>query len=114
VVPEYPQPPYHLETKDPTMTWIQTIPPAEAGPELRRCYEAVFALYPPEYGREVPAVRRPDGSADSITAAHSLIPEALRHALSAYGVLLAPDLPLSRRQHEMIATVVSALNRCFY
>jgi AhpD family alkylhydroperoxidase len=25
-----------------------------------------------------------------------------------------PALPLSRRQHETIATVVSALNDCFY
>jgi hypothetical protein len=63
---------------------------------------------------EVPAVQRPEGGADSITAAHSLIPQALRHAMSAYGVLLDPQLPLTRRQHEMIATVVSALNRCFY
>ncbi len=96
------------------MTWIQTVPPTEAGFDLRRCYEAVYALYPPEYGAEVPAVRRPDGAADSIVAAHSLIPEALRHAMSAFGVLLSPELPLSRRQHEMIATLVSALNRCFY
>lgn len=96
------------------MTWIRVIPPAEAGPELRACYEAVYALYPPEYGADVPAVRRADGTADSIVASHSLIPQALRHALSAYAMLLAPDLPLSRRQHEMIATVVSALNRCFY
>jgi hypothetical protein len=96
------------------MTWIKTVPPAEAGPELRRCYEEVYALYPPEYAGEVPAVARPDGTADSIVAAHSLIPQALRHAMSAYGELLDPGLPLSRRQHEMIATVVSALNRCFY
>ena len=97
-----------------TMTWIQTIPPAEAAPELRRCYEAVYALYPPEYMNEVPALQSPDGGADSITAAHSLIPQALWHALSAYAVLLSPELPLSRRQHEMIATVVSVHNRCFY
>jgi hypothetical protein len=96
------------------MTWIKTIPPAEASPELRACYEATYALYPPEYQIEVPAVQRPDGGADSIVAAHSLIPQALRHAMSAFGVLLGPDLPLTRRQHEMIATLVSALNRCFY
>ena len=47
-------------------------------------------------------------------ASHSLIPQALRHAMSTFGVLLSPDLPLTRRQHEMIATVVSALNRCVY
>jgi hypothetical protein len=96
------------------MTWIKTVPPAEADALLRQCYEAVYALYPPEYRVEVPEVRRPDGGADSVVASHSLIPEVLRHAFSAYGALLSPDLPLSRRQHEMIATVVSALNRCFY
>jgi hypothetical protein len=96
------------------MTWIKTVSPAQANPELKSCYEAVYALYPPEYQIEVGAIRRPDGSVDSIVAAHSLIPQALRHALSAYGVLLAPDLPLQRRHHEMIATLVSALNRCFY
>jgi hypothetical protein len=96
------------------MTWIKTIPPAQADPELKQCYQEVYALYPPEYVEEVPAVRRSDGSADSITAAHSLIPQTLRHAMSAFGVLLSPDLPLTRRQHEMITTVVSALNRCFY
>lgn len=96
------------------MTWIKTIPPAEADPKLRRCYEEVYAQYPPEYMTEVAALRRADGGADSITAAHSLIPQALRHAMSAYAALLSPDLPLSRRQHEMIATVVSAHNRCYY
>ena len=96
------------------MTWIKTVPPAQADGQLKSSYEAVYALYPPEYGMEVAAVQRPDGTADSIVAAHSLIPQALRHALSAYGVLLAADLPLQRRHHEMIATVVSALNRCFY
>jgi hypothetical protein len=96
------------------MTWIKTISPSEADQELQACYEAVYRLYPPEYHAEVAAVVRPDGGADSIVASHSLIPNALRHAMSAYAVLLADDLPLSRRQHEMIATVVSALNRCFY
>jgi hypothetical protein len=96
------------------MTWIKTVPPERSDLHLKRCYEAVYALYPPEYAGEVPSVRRADGTADSITAAHSLIPDAMRHALSIYGVLLSPDLPLTRRQHEMIATVVSALNHCFY
>jgi hypothetical protein len=96
------------------VTWIKTIPPAQADSELRRCYVDVYALHPPEYAQPVAATSRPDGSTDSITKAHSLIPQAMRHAMSAYGVLLAPDLPLTRRQHEMIATVVSSLNRCFY
>ena len=96
------------------MTWIQTTPAAEASGDLKKCYEAVYGLYPPEYMQEIPALQRPNGSPDSITAAHSLIPQAMLHAMSAHGVLLDPMLPLTRRQHEMIATVVSALNRCFY
>jgi hypothetical protein len=96
------------------MTWIQTTPRDTAGPDLKRCYEAIYGLYPLEYRDDVPSLRRPDGTIDSITAAHSLIPEAMRHAMSAFAVLLDPALPLTRRQHEMICTVVSALNRCFY
>jgi hypothetical protein len=96
------------------MTWIPIVPPAEADDELRRCYESIYALYPAEYQGTVESLRRPDGGSDSIVAAHSLIPEALRHGMSTLAVLLGPDLPLTRRQHEMIATVVSALNSCFY
>jgi hypothetical protein len=96
------------------MTWIHTIPPGQAPADLKAIYESIFALYPPEYRQEVPALVRPDGTSDSISAAHSLIPGAMRHAMSTYGVLLSPDLPLSRRQHEMIAAAVSVTNRCFY
>ena len=96
------------------MTWIQTIRPDEGDADLKKCYEAIYALYPPEYRDEVASLVRPDGTSESVTAAHSLIPEAMRHAMSAFGALLAADLPLSRRQHEMIAAVVSVQNRCFY
>jgi hypothetical protein len=96
------------------MTWIRTIPSEHAQGELKNAYEAVYALYPDEYRRDVPAAARPDGGSDSVVASLSLIPEGMRHAMSAFGVLLAPELPLSRRQHEMIATLVSALNSCFY
>ena len=96
------------------MTWIPVIPPQDAQGDLQKAYQDVYALYPPEYRGEVDAVKKPDGASDSIVAAHSLIPRALLHSMSAYGAMLSPDLPLSRRQHEMIATVVSALNGCFY
>ena len=96
------------------MTWIRIIPPQDADPRLQRHYEEVRALYPAEYHGDVPSLVKPDGSVDSIVAAHSLIPEALRHSFSAHAALLSADLPLTRRQHEMIATVVSALNSCFY
>jgi len=96
------------------MTWIRTIAPTEASTDLQNCYQAVYRLYPAVYMTEVPALQKPEGGTDSITAAHSLIPQAMVHAMSAYAVLLYPQLPLTRRRHEMIATVVSSLNRCFY
>jgi hypothetical protein len=104
----------HSKGRGTSVTWIKIVPPAEAEPPLRRCYEQIFALYPPEYASDAPSLLNADGSTDSISAAHSLIPDAMRHVMSAFGVLLSPDLPLSRRQHEMIATLVSALNSCFY
>jgi hypothetical protein len=96
------------------MTWIKTVPPEQADADLRRVYEAVRALYPAEYRDAVASLLRPDGGSDSVVAAHSLIPEAMRHLMSGLAVLLRPDLPLTRRQHEMIASVVSVHNRCFY
>ena len=93
------------------MTWIPIIPQENAEGDLRRAYQDVYALYPADYAVSVSC----DGAlADSVVAAHSLIPQALRHSMSAFGVLLSAELPLTRRQHEMIATVVSALNGCFY
>ncbi len=96
------------------MPWIETIPRDAADPELREIYERIYALYPASYRDAVPALVNPDGTEDSIIAAHSLIPQAMLHIGSALGVLYQPDLPLTRRQQEMIAAVVSAQNRCFY
>ena len=96
------------------MPWIKTTSIEQAGPELRAVYEAIYSLYPREYAEKVPAVTRPDGSTDSITAAHSLIPEAMRHMMSGLAMMYQPHLPLSRAQQEMIAAVVSVQNQCFY
>jgi alkylhydroperoxidase family enzyme len=93
------------------MTWIRTIPPDEGDESLRRAVEAQSSLYPAEYA--VP-VHPTGGGTSEIVASHSLIPEALHHAFATFGALMSPELPLSRRRHEMIATVVSALNRCHY
>ena len=95
------------------MTWLSTTPYEKADPALRQVYERLRALYPADYAEDVPAVTR-DGKSDSVVAAHSLIPEAMWHMMAGYAELLRPDLPLSRRQQEMIATVVSAQNGCFY
>ncbi len=94
------------------MTWIKTIPISEADEKLRKAIEAEKALYPKEYA--TPVHPAPGGGASDIVASHTLIPDALYHAFATFGVLMSPDLPLSRRQHEMIATMVSVTNRCVY
>ncbi len=93
------------------MTWIKTVPLADADDALTHALERQRALYPPEYG--TPVFPAGDGTS-GIVASHSLIPDALYHAFATFGVLMSPDLPLTRRQHEMITTVVSATNRCQY
>ena len=91
------------------MAWIKTIPFTEARGALREALDAQQRLYPEQYARE-PG----DDGAASIVATHTLIPDALYHAFATFGVLMSPSLPLTRRQHEMITTRVSALNRCHY
>jgi hypothetical protein len=90
------------------MTWIRTIPMEDADEALRRLMEAQRAMYPKEYGSPV----SPGG--DSIVASHTLMPQALYHIFGAFGAMMSPELPLNRAQHEMIATMVSVVNRCFY
>jgi hypothetical protein len=94
------------------MTWIKTIPLDGGDDAVRKAREMQHDLYPIEYATPVHAV--PEGQASGIVASHSLIPDALYHAFATFGVLMSPDLPLARRQHEMIATMVSETNRCHY
>lgn len=93
------------------MTWIKTVPLSAADERLRKALEEQQKLYPAEY--RVPVHPTEDGSA-GIVASHTLIPEALYHAFGTFGALMSPDLPLQRRHHEMIATMVSVTNRCVY
>jgi hypothetical protein len=93
------------------MTWIKTLRMDE-DPLVKRAIEEERKLYPAEYRTPARAVDR--GEENSITASHSLIPDALYHSFSTLGVLLSPDLPLKRHQHELITTVVSLTNRCHY
>ena len=94
------------------MTWIKTVPIAEAGEDLLKALADERALYPVEYA--TPVHPGPDGGPSGIVASHTLIPSALFHAFATFGSLMSPKLPLSRRQHEMIATMVSLTNRCVY
>ena len=94
------------------MTWIRTIPPSEEDEKLRQALDAQRAHYPREYA--TPVQPTADGDTSGIVASHSLIPDALYHAFATFGVLMSPELPLTRRQHEMITTLVSVTNRCRY
>jgi uncharacterized peroxidase-related enzyme len=93
------------------MTWIKTVSVTEDD-EVRKASESQRHLYPIEYATPVHPTL--DGESAGIVQSHSLIPTALFHAFATFGSLMSPDLPLERRQHEMIATMVSVTNRCFY
>jgi hypothetical protein len=92
------------------MTWIKVVP-FDQDEALMRARAAQQKLYPIEYAEPT---HPHHGQTEGIVASHSLIPEAMFHSFAAFGSLMAPDLPLTRRQHEMITTVVSATNRCQY
>ena len=93
------------------MAWIKTIPFAEADENLQKILMETRMKYPQEYATPV---EKASSINESIVDSHTLIPEALYHAFSTFGVLMSPELPLQRRQHEMIATMVSVTNDCFY
>jgi hypothetical protein len=93
------------------MTWIKTIPYDEADEKLKRILDETRRSYPKEYAAGNPPSIPVD---ESIVDSHTLIPDALHHAFRAFSAMMAPELPLERRQHEMIATMVSLTNDCFY
>lgn len=98
------------------MTWISTVPPTPERPDLLAAIQIAMAGYPAEYQTQNRSDRQlpPMVMNDSIVASHSLIPKALQHVFAGFAAMMDPALPLTRRQHEMIATCVSALNRCVY
>ncbi len=83
---------------------------------MREAMRAQRPLYPAAYGGSPESAQHLPQAVlgESIVASHSLIPEALKHAFSTFGALMSPELPLSRREHELIAATVSSLNACFY
>lgn len=93
------------------MTWIET---RKIDDERLREALSCMAGYPPEYSTPVSAVC--DGTDDGakIVLAHSLIPKVLHHAFAGFAEMMSPELPLARRDHEMIAATVSSLNDCLY
>jgi hypothetical protein len=93
------------------MTWIKTIR-MEDDERVRNTVLEQRKLYPMEYATPVSIVDH--GFENSIVGSHTLFPEVMFHSFRAFGAMMSPDLPLRREQHEMIATMVSVTNRCFY
>ncbi len=81
------------------MSWLPSVPPEEARGRLQAVYEA--------------AVKRA-GRVFQIVRAMSLSPETLRASMELYGQVITGTKSLSRRQREMLAVVVSRVNRCHY
>jgi len=81
------------------MAWVKTISEHEATGTLKETYESM---------------RQRSGAVPNIMQSLSLKPEMLSAVSRLFmtGTFGASDL--SRVQEEMIATVVSALNRCHY
>lgn len=57
---------------------------------------------------------RRTGKVDNILKVHSLHPETLRAHADLYHTVMHAPSGLTRAEREMIAVVVSALNRCHY
>lgn len=93
------------------MAWIKTIKFEEADEKLQKILSETRTAYPQEYATPVESASSIN---ESIVDSHTLIPDALYHAFSTFSALMSPELPLARRQHEMIATMVSVTNECFY
>ena len=81
------------------MTWIETVAEDDAQGELKSIYDA--------QGQQAGAVA-------NILKVHSLSPAILEAHLRLYSAVMHAPGPLSRRQREMIAIVVSVMNECHY
>ncbi len=81
------------------MSWIRLIRPGQATGALKELYDA--------------AIRRA-GRVFQILQVQSPNPRALETSLELYKALMHGHSPLSRRQRELIAVVVSRANDCHY
>jgi uncharacterized peroxidase-related enzyme len=81
------------------MTWIKTIEEGEATGTVRAFYEGV---------------KKQMGMVPNIIKSLSLKPEAMRATFSLANAITFGASNLTRAQEEMIATAVSAKNRCRY
>jgi len=88
------------------MAWLTTVPQAQAAGALAEVYAAMDSRPMP------PVYRAPHGDAAGIIRAHSLDPELLRRTFTVSGALATTRLPWADR--ELLASVTSRTNQCFY
>jgi uncharacterized peroxidase-related enzyme len=81
------------------MAWIRVIDESEAEGKLKAYYAEI---------------RQARGKVANIMKVHSLQPDAMLAHLNFYKTIMFGPSGLSRRQRELLATVVSALNQCTY
>ena len=99
-----------MGSKDEPQAFIRMIGIREADGTLREVYGRVRAA---TAGR--PAVYdTPSGDAPHIVKCHSLDPEGLRLAFTMSGAVHWGPLSLPWAKREMINTVTSGANNCFY
>lgn len=81
------------------MAWIRTIQEGEAEGALKALYEGL---------------QKQRGVVPNIMKVFSLHPEAMRATIQMFQALMYGPASLGRARREMIALVVSAINRCHY
>jgi alkylhydroperoxidase family enzyme len=81
------------------MSWIKTVGNDEAQGRLKALYDA--------------AIQRA-GRVYNIVRIMGLSPATLEASMALYRAAMFGPSPLSRAQRELLATVVSAENECFY
>ena len=88
------------------MEWLKTVPSPQATGALAEAYAA-------SDNRPMPPVYRPShGGAPGSIRAHSLDPALLRVTFDVSGALATTSLPWPNR--ELLASVTSRTNQCFY
>ena len=81
------------------MAWIKVVEPEEATGALKQEYDAALARA---------------GKVFNILKVQSLNPQTLKASMQMYGATMYGTSGLSRAEREMLATVVSWANHCFY
>lgn len=90
------------------MTWIHLVNAAQATGELAEAYAAMRARKMP------PVYTAPHGDAPGIVRAHSLDPRLMTLVFGGMSASLAAGDTLPWPARELINTVTSRANQCFY